>query len=541
MHYFLFPEKDSTIYQSSVHQNSGIDQILELEKLLIHAKGDVAWNSRILIKFDLDSFSASFSSGELSGSNMKYFLNLYTDEAVEIPLEYDVFVYPISQSWEMGVGKRGDNPISKTGVSWNVRDGVTLAGVTGSEWALTGSDFISGSGYESSQSFNFQTTDLHVDVTTMVEAWLSGTIENYGFLIKRGTTDEQSILNQGNLQFFSNETHTIFRPRLEIVWEDFAFNPYEVTTTSESFTVETSSLSVEDNPTVFVITNDFFSGSTIFPTSSYVTKSGDITTWFSESYYFETASIWSYTSSLSLYHSSSAIVANIVTSSYIYTSGSNSFTSTSVELTSHTVTDFYTGSLGGEYRPGTLTHVSYSLSAGLTGSSIWTLNQTAGYYFSQSLTAVTASYTYDSSSITGFATASSSTTTQLMFPIGADDFVIYITNLKNEYKQDAKIRFRVNGRERYPQKTFVTESWSYTRDIKFLPTKSYYGIKDSWNEVEMIPFSTYTQLSVDATGSFFDIYLNGFEPERIYRVLFKVIQGNIETIYDKDNSFRIIR
>jgi len=105
---------------------------LELEKQLVHSQGDAPFNSRILIKFDLDTFSASFATGQTSGSDMKYYLNLYTDEAIEIPVSYSVYVYPVSQSWEMGNGKRADIPVTTLGVSWNLRNGVTISGVTGS-------------------------------------------------------------------------------------------------------------------------------------------------------------------------------------------------------------------------------------------------------------------------------------------------------------------------------------------------------------------------------------------------------------------------
>ncbi|KKL20250.1 hypothetical protein LCGC14_2457350, partial [marine sediment metagenome] len=85
MHYFLFPLKDSTIYQDRPTQNAGIDQIIEINKEVV-TDGDVPYNSRILMQFDLSSYSQSFASGEMSGSDMKFFLNLFTDEATEIPL-----------------------------------------------------------------------------------------------------------------------------------------------------------------------------------------------------------------------------------------------------------------------------------------------------------------------------------------------------------------------------------------------------------------------------------------------------------------------
>jgi hypothetical protein len=302
MHYFIFPEKDATIYESSIHQNTGLDQILELQKQLIHAEGDAPYNSRILMQFDLDDFSASLASGETSGSDMKYYLNLYTDEAVEIPVTYSVYVYPVSQSWQMGNGKRADSPITTTGVSWNLRDGVTISGVTGSAWESgsaggPGGAYFSGSDnqYQASQSFDYQSTDLHVDVTNIVEGWLSGSIQNFGFLIKRDNAAEQSILNQGNLQFFSKETHTIYRPRLEAIWKDYVWSPYTTSSISSSISGTISTDTRVTTPTLFYTTQSSYTGSGIGTESGYFTQSGDTNTWYSESYSWFTSSIYYYT------------------------------------------------------------------------------------------------------------------------------------------------------------------------------------------------------------------------------------------------------
>ncbi len=45
MHYFILPSKDATIYNDNPNENTGLDQIIELEKQLID---DIPRNSRIL-------------------------------------------------------------------------------------------------------------------------------------------------------------------------------------------------------------------------------------------------------------------------------------------------------------------------------------------------------------------------------------------------------------------------------------------------------------------------------------------------------------
>ena len=52
MHYFVFSEKDATIYQASGSMNTGLDEILEVRKD-ISPTGDTVNVSRTLIEFDL--------------------------------------------------------------------------------------------------------------------------------------------------------------------------------------------------------------------------------------------------------------------------------------------------------------------------------------------------------------------------------------------------------------------------------------------------------------------------------------------------------
>ena len=54
MHFFIFSEKDATIYQASGSQNTGLDEILEVRKD-ISPSGNTVNVSRALIEFDLKS------------------------------------------------------------------------------------------------------------------------------------------------------------------------------------------------------------------------------------------------------------------------------------------------------------------------------------------------------------------------------------------------------------------------------------------------------------------------------------------------------
>lgn len=98
-------------------------------------------------------------------------------------------------------------------------------------------------------------------------------------------------------------------------------------------------------------------------------------------------------------------------------------------------------------------------------------------------------------------------------------------------------RFRVNARPKYPPRVYQTGSL-YTKNYA-LPEESYYSIKDVYtNEVAISYDSTYTKVSCDSTGSFFDLYLDGLQPERYYRIEIKTTIGATVLIVDTE-EFKI--
>ena len=73
---------------------------------------------------------------------------------------------------------------------------------------------------------------MRMDVTDIVNKWISGSIPNEGFMLKRsgsvGNTssslEEGSTDRLGHYAFFSRDTHTIYPPKLEVVYDDSTFN-----------------------------------------------------------------------------------------------------------------------------------------------------------------------------------------------------------------------------------------------------------------------------------------------------------------------------
>ena len=118
MIYRIYANKDTTIYEDSNRkaQNTGKDQILEVSKLYDPSNTNLLGNSRALISFDLTDISKSVSDGTITSP--EYRLRLENVESTEIQENFDLFVYPIKESWVEGLGQEGDTPHHEEGCTW---------------------------------------------------------------------------------------------------------------------------------------------------------------------------------------------------------------------------------------------------------------------------------------------------------------------------------------------------------------------------------------------------------------------------------------
>ncbi len=372
MHYFVFSEKDATLYQATGSQNTGMDEILEVRKD-ISPTGNTINVSRILIEFDLTRITRDINRGIIK--KPKYFLNLFEANSTNLNTTQSLYAYPVSGSWTMGGGRLDDNPITTEGCSWNFRDGKATSRLWLPPVTASGGNWFTGSGFEASASVTHKTTDIRMDVTDIVNKWVSGSITNNGFIVKRsgslglvttGSNDDEGNTKRfGNLSFFSSDTHTKYPPSLEVEWDD---------------------------------------------------------------------SVWT------------------------------------------------TGSL-----------------SPLSSTEI-------------------------------------------------EDLVIYMKGLRPEYKEKSRVKFRVVGRDRFPEKTFATTPSTLT--VKYLPSGSrtgdgaFYSIQDAETEDVIVPFGSGSKLSCDSNGNFFNLDLDGYQPERFYSLLFKVVSGSgttqvTEQYFDEGFTFKV--
>ena len=353
-YYFLTASKDASVYLQQPNQNTGLDEILEISKVYY---GNIKDVSHALLKFDVGYISASISNNSITMSSAELILKETKSE--EIPLEYIIYANPISGSWEMGTGTRFDN-ISTQGVTWNYREGdSSLEWLQNNFQTGTTASINNGVGgtwytsYGASQTFSYQTSDINMNVISILRALISGSIINDGIILKYSTTNESDTADYGILKFFSKETHTIYQPKIRIGWNDSVFS----------------------------------TGSLLALTSNYI-KVG-------------------------------------------------------------------------------------------------------------------------------------------------------VSNLKKEYKVGTIAKIQVFGRELYPLKTF-SNTFEYLTS-KYLPSTTYYQIRDYASNDVIIPFSDYSKISCDSDGNYIKVNFSNWEANRVYKIEFKIDNNGSVEYFDNDTTFSLVK
>tara|TARA_R100001509_G_scaffold41780_2_gene22429 strand:+ start:5803 stop:6921 length:1119 start_codon:yes stop_codon:yes gene_type:complete len=365
----IFPIEDTFISTEKSLSNHGKDEMLEVGGYKTSGGGETL---RTFIKFNRTEVEQAIAAISASSNSENYTVRLKGSLATanELPYSFNLNLHPLSQSWDPGTGKFGDQPSNLTGCSWLYRKAgsqdqwMTASYATGVTASFE--DDLKGGGVwytsSASQSFN-QNSDLDLDmvVTDLFGSdYRSGSLGDYGFVLKLEDQYEFNASSSVRLKYFSADTNTIYPPHIEI-------------------------------------------------------------------------------------------------------------------------------------------------------------QSTAAGIFTGSLPSITDS-----------------------------EFILSVRNNKGEYTTNNDInftgdkqRFRLHCRPKYPTRTFTTSSAYINNHV--LPTGSFWGLKDENTEEMCIDFSTGTYINHDATSMYFDMFMDGLQPERYYRLLVKTEVDGSTIIADTNEVFKIVR
>lgn len=143
--------------------------------------------SRILIQFPVDRISSDRTAGTIPASgSVSFYLKMFNAEhPFTLPQDFNLVVAPISQSWVEGSGLDMDEYQDIGTSNW-------LKANNSTSWTNVGGDYLSDDNYNVRFEQGYE--NLELDVTTVVENWITGAVgnkyNNYGFGLRLTASQE---------------------------------------------------------------------------------------------------------------------------------------------------------------------------------------------------------------------------------------------------------------------------------------------------------------------------------------------------------------
>jgi hypothetical protein len=201
--------------------NMGQADVSEVYSIYGRQSTSSAEVSRIISQFDISSISTDRTAGTIpENGRVNFYLRMYNAETSNtVPRDFKLVVSAVSRSWTEGDGLDLENYKDKGSSNWvKATDSVS--------WTTAGGDYHESPKFE--QSFETGLEDLELNVTSLIEEWIAGTKQNYGFGIQLTSSQEaSSSANLGGAtssyytkRFFARGTQYFFKkPVVEARWD----------------------------------------------------------------------------------------------------------------------------------------------------------------------------------------------------------------------------------------------------------------------------------------------------------------------------------
>ena len=295
--------------------------------------------SRILLKFDLTSISKSIINGDINTDNIKFNLKLKATETSQVPLNYQIYAYPVSHSWIMGVGRYaygGDD----VGVSWNYKtDSIYTKdlwyGTGSTSYYVTSSNYLISSGVSSASFQNqggtwyYSVPNTYVQPSSSIKTQFFNTASSTPTFESQYTTSLQTNLTSSFPALLSGSLNSVVSSSLNsnsnayknyIFINSFATTAYNTTSASISSSLSSLYVSLLTNEITNEQYNTDYSSSILFLGSlsssiqGLLESSSSLITYTSQSYDY-ILSLSSSVASSTIYSELYTNISNLVTAS----------------------------------------------------------------------------------------------------------------------------------------------------------------------------------------------------------------------------------
>jgi hypothetical protein len=444
--------------------NMGLADSLEVFHIYGQESSSSAENSRVLIDFPVTTtIAADRSAGTIPASgSVSWFLRVHNVvHPNTLPKNYNMTISAISRSWDEGTGLDMEGYTDSGSCNWTAAAS-SSGGVTA--WTAAGGDYHASPTYTA--YFDNGTEDIEIDISHLVEEWVKGTSgggqDTYGVGMRM---ENESALSSSYTKKFSARGSQYFfsRPTLEARWDS------TIKDDRGNFYYSSSLAPAIDNLNTLYLYNYSRGRLVDIPGIG----SGDN---ISVSFYASTSDAPS--GSKLLLPVGGGVVTNLdvnATGSWVSTgiySANLAITASATPLTTiHDV--WHSGSV--EYQTGSITPNSLNSSVQNSVSQV----------------------------------------------------VMNITNLRDSYYNKETARFRLYTRQKNWNPTIYTKA-SSTPDIHIVESGSFKVVR-LIDDLDVVAFGTgsdmHTQMSFDASGSYFDLDMSMLEAGYGYGLKFAFYDG----------------
>ncbi len=490
----LRPTKDTYITNRVVNDvqqvsgNVGAAGSLDLFKVYgLQSSGSHVYTelSRLLIKFDLQPLRDLISDGKIDVNHSTFSCKLYLHDVYggqPTPNNFDVSVYPLSASFDEGLGRDVVFYSDYDTCNW-LTGSIAIGGwyltgcaqgglsTTSCDYITASSVILNGASLLTSQSFTTGIEDLNVDVTTIVSATIAGKLPDQGFRISLASSLETDTRTYFVKRFASRTAfNEDLRPKLIVRYDD-------------SVQDDTNDLYMDANSYMFMYNYVRSAPTNILSSSTYISGSNclilQMRTPISGGHY-------------SLYFTGSQHYSGINAQTGIY-SASVLIPSTDTSL-----------------RP------QWLYSGSLTFTPIWrSLDGTVAYL--------------TGSTVTAHLPQRGSTS------LAPKQFVVSPVGLRSSYRSSENSTVRINIFDH--TSTFVTSTTRLPVESPGITVRDvHYQIRDAQTDRIAIPFDTTTnstRLSNDSSGMFFKLDTSNLTQGHSYVIDVLVVTNDNEQLYKR--------
>jgi len=209
--------------------NMGLSDSLEVFHIYGQESSSSAENSRVLIRFKVtgsNSIESDRTSGDIPASgNVSFYLRMFNvKHPFTLPRNYHMTVAAISQSWQEGSGLDMESYSDQGASNWT--DSLSGSGGVTTWVSGGGGSFHSSPTYD--VYFDNGTEDIELDITTLVEQWITGSDAGIGgsatgkenFGIGLYLANESAASSSYTKKFSARDSEFFFkRPVIEARWD----------------------------------------------------------------------------------------------------------------------------------------------------------------------------------------------------------------------------------------------------------------------------------------------------------------------------------